>query len=323
MTHQRRSRSRPQILVTGGAGFLGSSLCEQLLVRGCHVTCVDNFLTGRKANIAHLTSHSDFHVIEYDVTKPLHIRGDFSLVVHLASPASPRDYALLPVETLMAGSAGTHHMLDLARERQARFILASSSEVYGDPLEHPQHESYPGNVNPVGPRSAYDEAKRFAEALTIAYRRTYGLDTGIARVFNSYGHRMRADDGRAIPAFICQALREEPLTVTGDGTQTRSFCHVDDTVAGILALADSTHPGPVNIGSTFEMSILGLAGLIKDLTGSRSPIIFIPRRDEDPRVRRPDTARARDTLGWEAKVRPADGLKRTIAWFASQEDQHT
>jgi dTDP-glucose 4,6-dehydratase len=309
---------KPAALVTGGAGFLGSHLCEQLIARGFQVTCLDNLCTGRQANIAHLTAHTHFTHVEHDVTEPLPFRSGFAAVFHLASPASPYDYMRLPVQTLLAGSAGTRHALELARSSGARFILASSSEVYGDPLEHPQHESYRGNVDPVGPRSPYDEAKRFAEALTTAYRNQFGVSTGIARIFNSYGPRMRADDGRAVPAFISQALRGIPLTVTGDGRQTRSFCYVDDTIAGLLALADSDHAGPVNIGSPHELTILRLAQLIKQQTGSTAPITFVPRPPDDPILRRPDTTLASTQLGWEAQTGLDEGLKATIDWFASQ-----
>jgi dTDP-glucose 4,6-dehydratase len=309
---------RPAALVTGGAGFLGSHLCEQLLARGSRVTCLDNLCTGRLANITHLTAHPHFTYIEHDVTQPLPVRGDFAAVFHLASPASPQDYSRLPVQTLLAGSAGTGHALDLARSSGARFILASSSEVYGDPLEHPQRESYRGNVDPCGPRSSYDEAKRFAEALTTAYRHEYGVSTAIARIFNSYGPRMRSHDGRAMPTLISQALHGDPLTVTGDGQQTRSFCYVTDTVAGLLALAGSGQAGPVNIGSTSELTILRLAGLIQEQTGSAAPVIFTPRPQQDPAVRRPDTARARTQLGWEPQVSLDTGIKATIGWFASQ-----
>jgi dTDP-glucose 4,6-dehydratase len=279
-------------VVTGGAGFLGSHLCEQLLRSGVQVICLDNFLTGAPANIAHLIGQPGFQMIKCDLTDYVHVPGEVDLVLHLASAASPVDYLRWPVETLKVGSIGTLHALGLAREKKARLVLASTSEVYGDPLEHPQRESYWGNVNPVGPRSVYDEAKRFAEALTTAYRLSRDTDTGIVRIFNSYGPRMRPNDGRAIPTFVRQALAGEPLTVTGDGSQTRSICYVDDTIRGILALAESGAPGPVNIGSPDELTVLELAELIRELTGSTSAIEHIDRPVDDPKVRRPDTTLA-------------------------------
>jgi dTDP-glucose 4,6-dehydratase len=304
-------------VVTGGAGFLGSHLCERLLARGLNVICLDNLLTGSAANIEHLAASPCFTQIGCDTTEPFSIDGGIDYVFHLASPASPADYLRLPLQTLKAGSIGTINALELARRNRARFVLASSSEVYGDPLEHPQPESYWGNVNPIGPRSPYDEAKRFAEATTAAYAKTYDVSIAIARIFNSYGPRMRPGDGRAIPTFISQALAEEPITVTGNGQQTRSICYADDTIDGILALAASTHPGPVNIGSDHEMTMLQIASMIRDISGTASPIQFIPRPADDPSVRRPDTRQARAILGWEAKVPPPEGLKRTIAWFAA------
>jgi dTDP-glucose 4,6-dehydratase len=307
-----------QAVVTGGAGFLGSHLCERLVARGIRVACVDNFITGSPGNVAHLTASPLFTLINRDITEGLDVGGPVGYVFHLASPASPADYLRFPVQTLKAGSAGTIHALELARKERARFVLASSSEVYGDPLEHPQPESYWGNVNPIGPRSPYDEAKRFAEAATAAYARTYGVSTAIARLFNSYGPRMRPGDGRAIPTFITQALAGEPVTVTGSGQQTRSPCYVDDTIDGILALAASPHSGPVNIGSDHEMSVLQIATLILGITGSASPVRFIPLPADDPSRRRPDTSCARDLLGWQAAVKPEEGLKRTVSWLASQ-----
>ncbi|MFI0424679.1 UDP-glucuronic acid decarboxylase family protein [Spongiactinospora sp. 9N601] len=306
------------VVVTGGAGFLGSYLCERMLARGAQVICMDNFLTGAPANVEHLFGAPGFRLLDCDLTGFVHVPGDVDLVLHFASAASPADYLRHPIETLKVGSLGTLHALGLAKEKGARFVLASTSEVYGDPLEHPQRESYWGNVNPVGPRSVYDEAKRFAEALTTAYRNAHGVDTGIVRIFNTYGPRMRPADGRAIPTFVGQALRGEPITVTGDGSQTRSVCYVDDTVAGILALADSGFAGPVNIGNPEELTMLALAGLIRDMTGSRSPIRFIERPVDDPKVRRPDTSLAEEKLGWRPVVPVEEGLRRTIAWFAAE-----
>lgn len=305
-------------VVTGGAGFLGSHLCERLLARGTSVICMDNFLTGTPQNVAHLMGRPGFRLIECDVTGFVHVPGDVDLVLHFASAASPIDYLKLPLETLKVGGLGTLHALGLAREKNARFVLASTSEVYGDPLRHPQREDYWGNVNPVGPRSVYDEAKRYAEALTTAYRNSRDVDAAIVRIFNTYGPRMRPFDGRAIPTFMRQALTGEPLTVAGDGGQTRSICYVDDTVSGILALADSDVPGPVNIGNPEEMSILTLAETIRDLAGSASPIRFVERPTDDPAVRRPDTTLARERLGWQPSVPSVDGLRRTLEWFAEE-----
>ncbi|GIH96187.1 UDP-glucuronic acid decarboxylase family protein [Planobispora siamensis] len=305
-------------VVTGGAGFLGSYLCERLVERGTEVICMDNFLTGSPDNVAHLMGNSAFRLVECDLTGFVHVSGDVDLVLHFASAASPVDYLRHPIETLKVGSLGTLHALGLAREKGARFVLASTSEVYGDPLEHPQKEGYWGNVNPVGPRSVYDEAKRFAESLTTAYRNSHGTDTGIVRIFNTYGPRMRPHDGRAIPTFIRQALSGEPITVTGDGTQTRSICYVTDTVEGILAMADSDFEGPVNIGNPAELTMLELAETIRGLTGSSSPIEFIDRPADDPAVRRPDTSLAASRLGWKAQVEAGDGLRRTIEWFADK-----
>ncbi|MCC5580856.1 SDR family oxidoreductase [Microtetraspora sp. AC03309] len=302
-------------VVTGGAGFLGSYLCERLLGRGVEVLCLDNFLTGAPSNVEHLMGRPGFRLLECDLTGFVHVPGGVDLVLHLASAASPADYLRHPIETLKVGSLGTLHALGLAREKDARFVLASTSEVYGDPLEHPQKETYWGNVNPVGPRSVYDEAKRFAESLTTAYRDARGTDTAIVRIFNTYGPRMRPHDGRAIPTFIRQAIMDEPITVTGDGEQTRSICYVDDTVEGIIALAGSDFEGPVNIGNPAELSMLDLAGMIRDLAGSSSPIRFVPRPVDDPAVRRPDASLAAERLGWRPRVDPVTGLCRTIAWF--------
>ncbi|MFG1700012.1 UDP-glucuronic acid decarboxylase family protein [Nonomuraea sp. NPDC049309] len=305
-------------LVTGGAGFLGSYLCERLLDEGAEVICMDSFLTGGPRNVEHLLERPEFRLIECDLTGYVHVPDRLDLVLHFASAASPADYLRYPIETLRVGSVGTLHALGLAREKGSRFILASTSEVYGDPLEHPQKETYWGNVNPVGPRSVYDEAKRFAESLTTAYRHARGTNTGIVRIFNTYGPRMRPFDGRAIPTFIRQALTGEPITVTGDGSQTRSICYVDDTVSGILAMAACDFAGPVNIGNPDELTMLELATLIKKLTGSPSEIRFIDRPADDPKVRRPDTTLAWERLGWRAQVPAEEGLRRTIEWFSAE-----
>jgi dTDP-glucose 4,6-dehydratase len=307
--------SPPRVAVSGGAGFLGSHLCERLLDDGYEVLCLDNFSTGTPNNVAHLVEREGFRLVRMDVTDYIHVGGKLNAVLHFASPASPVDYLQLPIETLKVGSIGTLHALGLAREKDARFLLASTSECYGDPLVHPQPESYWGNVNPVGPRGVYDEAKRFAEAMTVAYRTTHSVDTAIVRIFNTFGPRMRPRDGRAIPTFIRQALRGEPITVAGDGSQTRSVCFVDDLVDGLLRLLHSGHSGPMNIGNPHEMSVLTLAEHIKDLAGSDSPIEFVERPVDDPTVRQPDIALARSVLGWEPKIAVADGLERTIGWF--------
>jgi len=305
-------------VVTGGAGFLGSHLCQELIAAGAEVTCLDNFLTGVPDNLAHLRSHDGFRLIKCDVTDYLHVPGPVDLVLHFASPASPADYLRLPIETMKVGSVGTLHALGLAKEKRARFVLASTSEAYGDPQVHPQPEHYWGHVNPVGPRGVYDEAKRFAEALTVAYRTTHGVDTAIVRIFNTYGPRMRADDGRAIPTFIQQALAGEPLTVAGDGSQTRSVCYVDDTIRGVLAVAGSDLAGPVNVGSPDEMTILRIAKEIIAATGSRSDIRFIELPVDDPLVRRPDTTLIERELGWRPQVSWDDGIRRTIAAIRGQ-----
>ena len=303
-------------VVTGGAGFLGSHLCERLVAAGTQVECLDNFVTGDPANVAHLTGNPLFRLHRCDVTDYIHVPGPVDLVLHFASPASPIDYLRLPIHTMKVGSIGTLHALGLAKEKAARFVLASTSETYGDPQVHPQPESYWGHVNPVGPRGVYDEAKRFAEALTTAYRTTHGVDTAILRIFNTYGPRMRPNDGRAIPAFITQALARMPVTVAGDGMQTRSVCYVDDLVRGILAVAASDLAGPVNVGNPDEMTVLELAKRIIEATDSTSGIEFIERPQDDPAVRRPDTTLIRSTLGWEPVVPFADGILRTITWFA-------
>jgi dTDP-glucose 4,6-dehydratase len=301
------------VLVTGGAGFIGSHLCDFLLARGCEVVCMDNLLTGSTDNIAHI-SDPRFLFVKHDVTNYIVVGGALDYVLHFASPASPIDYLELPIQTLKVGALGTHKALGLAKERRAKFLLASTSEVYGDPLVHPQREDYWGNVNPVGPRGVYDEAKRFAEAMTMAYHRVHGLDARIVRIFNTYGPRMRLTDGRAIPTFVRQALRNEPLTVFGDGSQTRSFTYVSDLVEGIWALMQAEVNEPVNIGNPREMTLLELARQIIRMSGSRSEVVFRPLPTDDPKVRQPDITRARRLLGWEPKVEVEDGLRRTIDW---------
>jgi dTDP-glucose 4,6-dehydratase len=301
-------------VVTGGAGFLGSHLCERLLTDGWDVVCLDNFVTGTAANVAHLAGPG-FELRRADVTEPLDVPGPVAAVLHFASPASPADYLRLPIETLQVGSAGTFQALALAREKGARFLLASTSETYGDPQVHPQAETYWGHVNPVGPRGVYDEAKRFAEAATMAFRRSHGLDTGIVRIFNTHGPRMRPDDGRAVPAFVTQALAGRPLTVAGDGRQTRSIVYVDDLVTGVMRMLGSGHPGPVNLGNPHEVSVLDLALTVARLCRSTSEVTFVPRPEDDPLVRRPDISLARSVLGWEPEVGLEEGLTRTIAWF--------
>ncbi len=307
-------------VVTGGAGFLGSHLCSELLARDYEVVALDNFVTGNPGNVAHLSDDARFKLVRCDVTDYVHVPGPVDLVLHFASPASPIDYLELPIQTLKVGSIGTWHALGLAKDKGARFLSASTSEVYGDPQVHPQPETYWGHVNPVGPRGVYDEAKRFGEALTMAYRNAHGVDTALVRIFNTYGPRMRPRDGRAIPAFITQALRGEPITVAGDGSQTRSVCYVDDLVRGILALADSGLPGPMNVGNPRELSILQLAETIRDLVGSRSEIVFIPRPTDDPTVRQPDITFAREALGWEPEIGLDEGLALTVAYFRTHPD---
>jgi dTDP-glucose 4,6-dehydratase len=298
-------------LVTGGAGFLGSHLCDELLARGHRVICVDNLETGSLSNIQHIRA-PEFRFAHLDIIEPYYIDEPVDVVYHLASPASPIDYLRLPLHTLKVGSHGTHHSLGLAKHKRARFVLASTSEVYGDPQVHPQSEDYWGHVNPIGPRGVYDEAKRYAEALTMAYHRQQGVDTGIARIFNTYGARMRPHDGRAIPTFLRQALSDRPITVFGDGSQTRSFCYVDDLVRGIIALAESGTHDPVNIGNPDEFTLLELAETVIDVTASRSEIIYEALPTDDPKVRQPDITRARELLGWEPKVSLREGLQRTI-----------
>ncbi len=335
------------IVVTGGAGFLGSHLCDRLVHRGAHVVCIDNLLTGHQDNIAHLIGHPRFHFLEYDVCDFLYLEGPVDAVLHFASPASPKDYLEYPIHTMKVGAIGTHRALGLARNKGARFLLASTSEVYGDPLVNPQSEEYWGNVNPISPRGVYDEAKRFAEALTMAYYRHYSLDTRIVRIFNTFGPRMRIHDGRVVSNFIVQALRGKPLSVFGTGTQTRSFCYVDDMVDGIVALleaasdrttderadrrfifdasatnGDSVH-SPVNLGNPHELSVIEIAKLILELTAAAGPLEFHPLPVDDPRVRRPDIRRARTLLGWQPRVSLTDGLQHTIEDFRRRLDRDT
>jgi dTDP-glucose 4,6-dehydratase len=305
-----------RILVTGGAGFLGSHLCDHFIELGYEVICMDNLIKKENIeNITHLLGHERFKFIKYDVTEYLYLEGKVDDILHFASLASPKDYLDYPIQTLKVGSLGTHKALGLAKEKGARFLLASTSEVYGDPKEHPQPESYPGNVDPVVPRGVYDEAKRFAEAITMAYHRTHGVETRIARIFNTYGPRMRLDDGRALPNFMVQALKREDITVYGDGTQTRSFCYVEDLIDGIKKLLNSDEAEPVNLGNPEEISILDFAKEIVRLTGSKSRIVFNPLPQNDPKVRQPDITKAKRILGWEPKVSREEGLRRTLEYF--------
>jgi dTDP-glucose 4,6-dehydratase len=306
-----------RVVITGGAGFLGSHLADLFLSRGHEVICIDNFITGSPANVKHLFGREGFTFIKHDVTNYVHVDGPVDYVLHFASPASPIDYLEKPIQTLKVGSLGTHKTLGLAKEKKARYLLASTSEVYGDPLVHPQKEDYWGNVNPVGPRGVYDEAKRFAEAMTMAYQRFHHVETRIVRIFNTYGERMRVNDGRVVPAFISQALRNEPLTVFGDGSQTRSFCYVSDLVEGIYRLLMSNEPMPTNIGNPSEMTVLQFAQEIKRLTGTKAPIEFRPLPEDDPKIRRPDITKAKALLQWEPKVPLEVGLTRTIDYFKS------
>jgi dTDP-glucose 4,6-dehydratase len=304
-----------RIVVLGGAGFLGSHLCDSLISRGHSVICVDNLITGNKSNIKHLMSHRDFEFSKQNISNGLKIDGNVDYVLHFASPASPIDYYKYPVETLKVGSLGTMKALNLARQNNARFLLASTSEVYGDPLQSPQTEDYRGNVNPVGPRSVYDEAKRFAEAITMTYHRLYGIDTKIVRIFNTYGPRMKKDDGRAIPTLMNQAMRGEPLTILGDGSQTRSFCYVSDLIEGINRFMLSDFVGPMNLGNPEELTILKMAKKILQITGSGSRIVFRPLPEDDPKQRRPDITKAQNILGWNPVVKLDTGLQETVEWF--------
>ncbi len=308
----------PRALVTGGAGFLGSHLCERLLERGWEVVAMDNLLTGDLRNIEHLREHSGFRFVQHDVSNYIHLPGALDGIFHFASPASPVDYVQIPIQTLKVGALGTHNCLGLALAKGARFLLASTSEVYGDPLEHPQKESYFGNVNPISTRGVYDEAKRFAESLTMAYHRHHGVDTRIVRIFNTYGPRMRLDDGRVLPAFMSRALRGQPLVIHGDGSQTRSFCFVDDLIEGILRLFDCEEHLPVNIGNPREMTILEFARKVQEVAGTDLPMEFQPLPEGDPKVRRPDIGKAREILGWEPKVELEEGLRRSLDYFRSR-----
>jgi nucleoside-diphosphate-sugar epimerase len=310
-----------RVVVTGGAGFLGSHLCDAILARGDSAVCVDNLATGRPDNVAHLMDSPGFTFVEADVSLALDVPGPVDAVAHLASPASPPEYLRLPLETLAVGSRGTENALRLAHQHGARFVLASTSEVYGDPAVHPQSEDYWGNVNPVGPRSVYDEAKRFAEALTRAYRDTKGVNAGILRIFNTYGPRMNAQDGRIVTNFITQALNGDPLTIYGDGSQTRSFCYVDDLIRGIVGMIDSAEGGPVNLGNPEEFTVTEFARLVLRLTGSDSPVEHLPLPVDDPSRRCPVITRASQALGWQPKVRVEDGIRRTIEWFRSRPDE--
>jgi dTDP-glucose 4,6-dehydratase len=308
---------KQRILITGGAGFLGSHLCERFLKEGFHVIAMDNLITGDLRNIEQLFKNTSFEFYEHDVTKYIYLPGDLHYILHFASPASPIDYLKIPIQTLKVGSLGIHNLLGLARKKNARVLIASTSEVYGDPLVHPQPEEYYGNVNPVGPRGVYDEAKRFQEAITMAYHTFHGLDTRIVRIFNTYGPRMRLNDGRVLPAFIGQALRGEDLTVFGDGSQTRSFCYVDDQVEGIFRLLMSDYVHPVNIGNPDEITILQFAEEIIKLTGTEQKIVFRPLPKDDPKVRQPDITKAKAILGWEPKVSRSEGLRITYDYFKS------
>jgi dTDP-glucose 4,6-dehydratase len=311
-----------RVLITGGAGFLGSHLCDRFLAEGHDVIAMDNLITGSTANIEHLAGHERFLFIKHDVTNYIYVEGPLDAVLHFASPASPIDYLELPIQTLKVGALGTHKALGLAKAKQARFLLASTSEVYGDPLVHPQAEEYWGNVNPIGPRGVYDEAKRFGEAMTMAYHRYHSVDTRIVRIFNTFGPRMRLNDGRVVPNFVAQALRGEPLTIYGDGMQTRSFCYVSDLVEGIYRLLLSNETDPVNIGNPNEMTIVDFARKIVELTGSRSEITFIRPEDvriqDDPKVRQPDIGKAQRILGWGPQVKLDEGLRQTIEWFRTR-----
>jgi len=306
-----------KVLITGGAGFLGSHLCDFLLSQGHAVICMDNLITGSRTNIEHLRDNKSFTFVEHNVTEHIHVDGKIDYVLHFASPASPVDFLRLPIQILKAGALGTHNALGLAKAQEAKFLLASSSEVYGDALVNPQKEEYWGNVNPIGQRGAYDESKRFAEALTVAYHRQHGIDTRIVRIFNTYGPRMRKDDGRVIPTFITQALNNEPLTLFGEGSQTRSFCYISDLIEGIYQLMLSNTNEPVNLGNPEEIAIVDLADKILEITRSKSDVVYKPLPEGDPKVRRPDITRAREVLGWNPRVRLNEGLMKTIEWFGN------
>lgn len=310
--------TKKRVLITGGAGFLGSHLCDRFLKEGCHVIAMDNLITGSLDNIEHLFHREDFEYYNHDVSKFVHVPGELDYIMHFASPASPIDYLKMPIQTLKVGSLGTHNLLGLAKAKGARMLIASTSEVYGDPLVHPQTEDYWGNVNPVGPRGVYDEAKRFQEAMTMAYHTFHGVETRIVRIFNTYGPRMRLDDGRVLPAFIGQALRGEDLTAFGDGSQTRSFCYVDDLVEGIYRLLLSDCVDPVNIGNPSEITINQFAEEILKLTGSKSKIIYKPLPKDDPKQRQPDISKAKEILKWEPKFSRSEGLKPTLAYFTEK-----
>jgi dTDP-glucose 4,6-dehydratase len=311
----------PRALVTGGAGFLGSHLCERLLAEGYRVLCMDNLRTGSLENLAHLEGEAGFEYVDHDVTTYIHVPGELDEVYHFASPASPKDFERIPIPILKVGALGTYNALGLALAKGARFVLASSSEVYGDPLVHPQHEDYRGNVNPIGVRGVYDEAKRYAESITMAYHRHHRVDTRIARIFNTYGPRMRPDDGRVIPTFVSQALSGRPLTVHGDGSQTRSIQYVDDLVEGVFRLIRSPELRPVNIGNPQEMTVREIAELVIELSGGQGEIAHEPLPEDDPKRRRPDIARAREVLGWEPRVPPDKGLRKTLEWFAGRRER--
>jgi dTDP-glucose 4,6-dehydratase len=309
---------KPRALVTGGVGFVGSHLCERLLCEGYRVLCMDNLRTGALENVAHLRGEADFEYIDHDVTAHINVPGELDEVYHFASPASPVDFSRIPIPILKAGALGTHNCLGLALAKGARYVLASTSEVYGDPLVHPQHEGYWGNVNPVGTRGVYDEAKRYAEAITMAYRRHHRVDTRIVRIFNTYGPRMRPDDGRMIPNFIRQALSEEPLTLYGEGTQTRSVQYVDDLVEGVFRLMKSTETRPVNVGNPNELTVREIAEMVMEISGSESDLVHEPLPEDDPKRRCPDITRAREALGWEPRVPAREGLEKTLGWFAER-----
>jgi len=306
------------VIITGGAGFIGSHLCDRLISEGFKVICLDNFITGKLKNIKHLIKEKNFKFLKHNVTKYIDIKGKVDYVLHFASPASPVDYLEFPIQTLKVGSLGTHNALGLAKVKKAKFMLASTSEVYGDPLVHPQPESYWGNVNPVGVRGCYDEAKRFAEAIAMSYYRVHKIDTKIVRIFNTYGPRMRVDDGRVIPNFIYQALNNKPITIYGKGMQTRSFCYIDDLIEGIFRLMNSKVNDPINLGNPDEFTMLKLAKLVVKLTGTKSKLIFKPLPQDDPQKRQPDITRAKKILKWQSKTRLEDGLKKTIEWFKIQ-----